>query len=130
MPLWPRPPSLEHTHVACVPVCLCACLALPLCVFVCGTALQELFYQLKGDITVEIVDAGVPRPVHVKEGELFLLPSRVPHSPRVSAPNGLVERGAPPPPPNLLVYARLPWGAHGVAFVLYDTTCWVLGGFG
>ncbi len=44
---------------------------------------EELFYQLKGDITVKIInDDGTPEDIHIKEGEMFLLPPRVPHSPQ------------------------------------------------
>ena len=42
----------------------------------------ELFYQVEGDITVRIVEDGQPRDVPVRQGELFLLPAGVPHSPR------------------------------------------------
>lgn len=43
---------------------------------------EELFYQLEGDITVKIIDDGVPRDMHIKEGDMFLLPPRTPHSPQ------------------------------------------------
>lgn len=43
---------------------------------------EEFFYQLEGDITVKIIDDGVPRDIHIKEGDVFLLPPRVPHSPQ------------------------------------------------
>ena len=43
---------------------------------------EELFYQLEGDIVVRIMENGLPRDIQVKEGELFLLPSGVPHSPQ------------------------------------------------
>jgi len=43
---------------------------------------EELFYQLEGDITVRIIEDGKIVPVEIKEGEMFLLPPRVPHSPQ------------------------------------------------
>jgi 3-hydroxyanthranilate 3,4-dioxygenase len=43
---------------------------------------EELFYQLEGDITVRIQEDGKPRDIQVREGEMFLLPPRVPHSPQ------------------------------------------------
>lgn len=42
---------------------------------------EELFYQLEGDITVRIQEDGKARDVLIKEGEMFLLPGKVPHSP-------------------------------------------------
>jgi 3-hydroxyanthranilate 3,4-dioxygenase len=42
---------------------------------------EELFYQLEGDIVVRILEEGIPRDISVKEGELFLLPAKVPHCP-------------------------------------------------
>lgn len=42
---------------------------------------EELFYQLEGDITVRIQYEGKPQDVLVKEGDMFLLPAGIPHSP-------------------------------------------------
>ena len=45
---------------------------------------EEFYYQLKGDIVVEIQEDGQAIDVPIKEGEIFLLPPKVPHSPRRS----------------------------------------------
>lgn len=42
---------------------------------------EELFYQLKGDILVKTQQNGEAVEVPIKEGEMFLLPANVPHSP-------------------------------------------------
>ena len=42
---------------------------------------EEFFYQLEGDITVKIQEDGKSVDVPVREGEIFLLPPRVPHNP-------------------------------------------------
>lgn len=53
---------------------------------------EELFYQIKGDCYVEIInDEGNREVVTVREGEVFLLPANVPHSPhRVANTIGMV----------------------------------------
>jgi len=43
---------------------------------------EEFFYQVEGDITVKIIDDGAPKDIHIREGEIFLLPPRTPHSPQ------------------------------------------------
>lgn len=44
---------------------------------------EELFYQLEGDIQVKIINPdGQPETIDIREGEMFLLPARVPHSPQ------------------------------------------------
>jgi 3-hydroxyanthranilate 3,4-dioxygenase len=52
---------------------------------------EELFYQVEGDITVFIQQDGKKVEVPIKEGEMFLLPAKVPHSPvRTEGSIGLV----------------------------------------
>jgi 3-hydroxyanthranilate 3,4-dioxygenase len=43
---------------------------------------EEFFYQIEGDITVRVIENGKPRDIPIREGEIFLLPPRVPHSPQ------------------------------------------------
>jgi len=43
---------------------------------------EELYYQIEGDIVVKIIDEGVPRDIHINEGDIFLLPPKTPHSPQ------------------------------------------------
>ncbi len=42
---------------------------------------EELFYQIEGDICVRIQENGKARDIIIKEGEMFLLPAKTPHSP-------------------------------------------------
>ncbi len=42
---------------------------------------EELYYQLEGDIVVRIQDEGKAVDIAINEGDMFLLPARVPHSP-------------------------------------------------
>jgi 3-hydroxyanthranilate 3,4-dioxygenase len=43
---------------------------------------EEFFYQLEGDITVQIQEEGKAVEVPINAGDIFLLPPRVPHNPR------------------------------------------------
>ena len=43
---------------------------------------EEFFYQLEGDINLRIMEDDKPRDIPIREGEIFLLPPKVPHSPQ------------------------------------------------
>lgn len=42
---------------------------------------EELFYQLEGDIKVQVQEDEKAVEVAIREGEMFLLPARIPHNP-------------------------------------------------
>jgi len=43
---------------------------------------EEFFYQLEGNIVLRIMDNGIPKDIEINEGDIFLLPPKVPHSPQ------------------------------------------------
>jgi 3-hydroxyanthranilate 3,4-dioxygenase len=43
---------------------------------------EEFFYQLEGDISVQIQENGKAVEIPVKQGDIFLLPAKVPHNPK------------------------------------------------
>lgn len=43
---------------------------------------EEFFYQVEGDIVLRIIENGKIREIPIKEGEMFLLPAGIPHSPQ------------------------------------------------
>lgn len=45
---------------------------------------EELFYQIQGDMDLVIVNpkTELPEAIHIREGECFLLPAGIPHSPQ------------------------------------------------
>ena len=45
----------------------------------------EFFYQVEGDMVLKIMDKGIPKDVNIKEGDIYLLPPKVPHSPQRGA---------------------------------------------
>ncbi|MGB1206769.1 MAG: 3-hydroxyanthranilate 3,4-dioxygenase [Chitinophagales bacterium] len=46
---------------------------------------EEFFYQIEGDIVLKIIEDDKPVDIPIKEGEIFLLPPRIPHSPQRTA---------------------------------------------
>jgi len=43
---------------------------------------EEFFYQVKGDMHVNVMTSEGPRTVHIREGEMWVLPGNMPHSPQ------------------------------------------------
>jgi 3-hydroxyanthranilate 3,4-dioxygenase len=82
---------------------------------------EEFFYQVKGDIVLRLQDTGTntPRDMIIREGEIFLLPKGVPHSPQRSAGTvGLVIEQARPPGPN----DALRWYCDGCNAIVHEAS--------
>jgi 3-hydroxyanthranilate 3,4-dioxygenase len=43
---------------------------------------EEFFYQIEGDMVLRILEVGKPKDIPIRQGEIFLLPGKVPHSPQ------------------------------------------------
>lgn len=59
---------------------------------------EELLYQLEGNMTLKVVEDGRVRDVPVPEGNMLLVPPRLPHSPQRPEPGSIglvVERSRP-----------------------------------
>jgi len=80
---------------------------------------DEFFYQVEGDITLRVMENGRPRDIPIREGEMFLLPAGVPHSPqRPENTVGLViERVREPGEID-----HLRWYCEGCGEVLHDAS--------
>jgi len=74
---------------------------------------EELFYMRKGDMELPILVNGTFRNVRIREGEVFLLPGQIPHSPQRPQPDSVglvVER------------ERLETETDGLRYFVGDTT--------
>ena len=78
---------------------------------------EEFFYQLEGDMTLRTVQQGKLVDVPIREGEIFLLPPLMPHSPqRLANTVGLViERQRRPGERD-----GLQWYCEACATLLYE----------
>jgi 3-hydroxyanthranilate 3,4-dioxygenase len=43
---------------------------------------EEFFFQVEGDIVLRVIEGGRPREIPIRQGEMFLLPGNIPHSPQ------------------------------------------------
>lgn len=60
---------------------------------------EEFFHQFKGNASVLIADRGKIERIHLREGDVFLMPAHVRHSPQRPEPGSLctvIERSRPP----------------------------------
>jgi len=78
---------------------------------------EELFYQIEGDIVLRIREDGKPRDIPIKQGEIFLLPPNIPHSPQRPANTvGLVVEHVRPAADD----DHLRWYCQKCGAVVYD----------
>jgi 3-hydroxyanthranilate 3,4-dioxygenase len=87
---------------------------------------DELFFQIEGAITLEVIENGRRRAIEIPEGAMLLVPGGVPHSPQRPADTvGLVvERRRRPGEHDILRWYCDHCHAlvHEVAFELHDIT--------
>ena len=50
---------------------------------------EEFFYQLKGDLMLKVVDRGQHEDIRIRQGDVFLLPSHMRHSPQRPVPGSI-----------------------------------------
>jgi 3-hydroxyanthranilate 3,4-dioxygenase len=78
---------------------------------------EELYYQVEGDIVLRILDEGVHRDIPIRQGDLFLLPGGIPHSPQRPANTvGLVVEHVRAPQEN----DHLRWYCPKCGAVVHD----------
>jgi len=74
--------------------------------------LEEFFFQLKGNMVLRLMEDGRPRDMPINEGDIFLLPPHVRHSPQRPEPGSV----------GLVIEYRRPVGALD-AFEWYCLEC-------
>jgi 3-hydroxyanthranilate 3,4-dioxygenase len=88
---------------------------------------EELFYQVEGDVVLKVIEDGKPRDIPLKQGEIFLLPAKVPHSPqRPAGTVGLVVEQ----PKSFTENHHLRWYCKGCGGVLHDAEFQPVGDIG
>jgi 3-hydroxyanthranilate 3,4-dioxygenase len=50
---------------------------------------EEWFYQVRGNMHVNVIDDGEPKSVYIREGDTWLLPAGMPHSPQRPEPGSI-----------------------------------------
>ena len=43
---------------------------------------EEFFYMVEGQMNLRVMDQGKPRDITIQEGEIYLLPPKIPHAPQ------------------------------------------------
>ncbi|WP_299521236.1 3-hydroxyanthranilate 3,4-dioxygenase [Winogradskyella sp.] len=77
----------------------------------------EFFYQIEGNMVLKVIENGEPKDIPINEGEIFVLPPKVPHSPQRGANTvGLVIEY--PRPEG--VKDKLQWYSDEDASLLYE----------
>jgi 3-hydroxyanthranilate 3,4-dioxygenase len=80
---------------------------------------EEFFYQIEGDMTLRVMEEGKTRDISIRQGEIFLLPAYLPHSPQRGANTvGMViERHRAEGEKD-----ALRWYCEGCGEILYDSS--------
>ena len=79
---------------------------------------EEFFYQIEGDIVLRIIEDGKPKDIPIKQGDIFLLPAGIPHSPQrpANTVGMVIERVRKPDEID-----HLRWYCESCGEMLYDS---------
>lgn len=80
---------------------------------------EEFFYQIEGDMVLKVIEDGEPRDIRIREGEIYLLPPNVPHSPQrfPDTVGMVVERRRTPDERD-----HLRWYCESCGEILFDSS--------